>query len=60
DSPSPAASPVAGASAGWPALPEVDTSTDWFAGQREPLPPALLRRPLASRAALVDAAGRQP
>ncbi len=27
-----------------PPLPEVERSLDWFAGQREPLPPALLRR----------------
>ncbi len=27
-------------------VPEVDSSADWFAGRREPLPPALLRRPL--------------
>ncbi|MBK7953878.1 MAG: DUF2309 domain-containing protein [Candidatus Accumulibacter sp.] len=29
-----------------PALPEVERSRDWFAGQRELLPPALLRRPV--------------
>ncbi len=29
------------------ALPIVECSFDWFAGRREPLPPALLRRPVA-------------
>jgi uncharacterized protein YbcC (UPF0753/DUF2309 family) len=29
------------------ALPEVERSADWFAGQRDALAPALLRRPLA-------------
>jgi uncharacterized protein YbcC (UPF0753/DUF2309 family) len=28
-------------------IPEVERSLDWFSGQSEPLPPALLRRPLA-------------
>ena len=28
-----------------PPLPEVERSIDWFAGQREALPPALLRHP---------------
>lgn len=28
---------------------EVDRSADWFAGSRDPLPPALLRRPLVAR-----------
>ena len=32
-----------------PALPEVERSRDWFAGQRELLPPALLRRPVMTR-----------
>ncbi len=32
-----------------PALSEVERSADWFAGQREPLPPALLRRPVTSQ-----------
>lgn len=32
-----------------PLLPEVERSADWFAGQREALPPALLRRPVGSR-----------
>ena len=32
-----------------PPLPECERSRDWFAGRREPLPPALLRRPLARR-----------
>ena len=31
------------------ALPEVERSIDWFAGRREPLPPALLRRPLVAQ-----------
>ncbi|MEF8703887.1 MAG: DUF2309 domain-containing protein [Candidatus Accumulibacter sp. UW26] len=30
-------------------LPEVEHSADWFAGHRDPLPPALLRRPLGGR-----------
>ena len=34
------------ADAGSPALPERERSADWFGGHREPLPPALLRRPL--------------
>lgn len=29
------------------ALPEVERSVDWFLGHSEPLPPALLKRPLA-------------
>ncbi|MCM8612937.1 DUF2309 domain-containing protein [Accumulibacter sp.] len=33
--------------AGLPPLPECERSGDWFAGHREPLSPALLRRPLA-------------
>jgi uncharacterized protein YbcC (UPF0753/DUF2309 family) len=32
-----------------PALSEVDRSADWFAGQRELLPPALLRRPVTGQ-----------
>jgi uncharacterized protein YbcC (UPF0753/DUF2309 family) len=28
-------------------MTEVERSLDWFSGQSEPLPPALLRRPLA-------------
>ncbi len=31
-----------------PSLPEVEHSADWFAGHRDPLPPALLRRPVES------------
>ncbi len=31
------------------ALPEVERSADWFAGRHDPLPPALLRRPLDQR-----------
>ena len=30
-------------------LPIVECSSDWFAGRREPLPPALLRRPVTLR-----------
>ncbi|MBL8409201.1 MAG: DUF2309 domain-containing protein [Candidatus Accumulibacter sp.] len=29
-----------------PDVPEAERSSDWFAGQRKPLPPALLRRPV--------------
>ncbi|MBL8397294.1 MAG: DUF2309 domain-containing protein [Candidatus Accumulibacter sp.] len=29
-----------------PTMPEVDGSADWFAGRDQPLPPALLRRPV--------------
>lgn len=32
-----------------PPLPEVERSIDWFAGHREALPPALLRRPVMAR-----------
>jgi hypothetical protein len=32
-----------------PALSAVERSADWFAGQRELLPPALLRRPVTSQ-----------
>ena len=35
--------------AGMPPLAERERSGDWFAGHREPLPPALLRRPLAQQ-----------
>lgn len=31
-----------------PDVPEAERSSDWFAGQREPLPPALLRRPVVT------------
>ncbi len=49
-----AASPDGGQAAangasGFAPPPEVDTSADWFAGRRDPLPPALLRRPLMTR-----------
>ncbi|MBE2260011.1 MAG: DUF2309 domain-containing protein [Rhodobacteraceae bacterium] len=36
----------ADAGAAAPPLPEVERSVDWFAGHRQALPPALLRRPL--------------
>jgi len=36
-------------SAGQPAaLPAVERSADWFAGRRDPLSPALLRRPVSA------------
>jgi formate hydrogenlyase subunit 3/multisubunit Na+/H+ antiporter MnhD subunit len=38
-----------------PALSEVDRSADWFAGQRELLPPALLRRPVTRPMSDLDA-----
>ena len=37
------------------AIPEVERSTDWFAGHREPLSPVLLRRPVQTATTEVSA-----